>query len=300
MYIVEPNSMETNKTPFQKKFSKPIPLPPLAKNMHVLMHALADESLNFQQIAEVIKHYPEITARLIFLANSPWSAPISPVTSIQQACSRLGTSIVKSISITISIASSFDTGKCPGFSTTHYWITSLLVSEGAGLLASRLPDNVANLELEQTAQTAGVIHNLGLLWLADSLPIETDKAFQMISDESCSLSFSDALRQCTGVNYCEAGGWIARQLKLPQVLIDSMEHHLNDEYQGSSWETTLLVNSAACMASALYKQADEVPANTRLETLGLDASAQKLVYQQLYNNLDKTRELATTLFEGSG
>ena len=65
-------------------------------------------------------------------------------------------------------------------------------------------------------------------------------------------------------------------------------------------ETTLLVNSAACMASALYKQEDEAPVIPRLETLGLDASAQKLVYQQLYKNFDKTRELATTLFEGSG
>lgn len=292
--------METNKTPFQQKLSKPIPLPPLAKNMHVLMQALADETLSIQQLTEVIKHYPEITARLLFLANSPWSAPISPINSIQQACSRLGISIVKSISITISIASSFDTGKCPGFCTLHYWITSLLVAEGASLLASRLPDSLANLELEQTAQTAGIIHNLGILWLADSLPIETDKAFQMISDESCSLSLNDALSQCTGVNYCEAGSWIARQLKFPQVLINPIEHHLNDDYQDSSWEITLLVSSAARMASALHKQADEVPTNTRLELLGLDASAQKLVYQQLYKDFDKTRELATTLFEGSG
>ena len=61
------------------------------------MQSLADENMGYQQLAEVIKHYPNITARLIFLANSPWSSPISPISSIEQACSRLGVPIVKSI-----------------------------------------------------------------------------------------------------------------------------------------------------------------------------------------------------------
>ena len=106
----------------------------------------------------------------------------------------------------------------------------MLVAEGAGMIASRLPDQVTNLGL---VQTAGVLHNLGLLWLADNLPVETDKAFQMITDESSSLSVSDALRQCTGTDYCEIGGLIAKQLKFPEVLIAIMENHLNPDYQGA-------------------------------------------------------------------
>ena len=62
--------MERNKTAFQQKLSEPIKLPSLAKNIHVLMQSLADENMDYQQLAEVIKHYPDITARLIFLVNS--------------------------------------------------------------------------------------------------------------------------------------------------------------------------------------------------------------------------------------
>lgn len=279
--------------PFQQKISESINLPSLTKNIHVLMQSLADENMDYRQLAEVIKHYPDITARLIFLANSPWSAPISPISSIAQACSRLGVPIVKSISIAMSIAFSFDTRKCPFFSKVQFWTTSLLVAEGASMLASKIPDHATDLGL---VQTAGVLHNLGLLWLADNLPVETDKAFQMITGESCSLSVIDALRQCTGTDYCEIGGMIARHLKFPDILIATMENHLNPGYQGPSCEISLLVGSAAYMASALCKQADEIPAIPQLELLGLDSSTQTLTYQKLSSNFEKTCGLAKTLF----
>jgi len=128
-------------TALQNKLSEPAKLPSIAKNIHVLMQALASDKLSYQQLAEIIKHYPEITARLIFLANSSWSAPISPINNIEQAISRLGISIVKSISIAISIASSFDTRKCPCFDTVHFWTSSMLVAEGAVKEPVYLPQN---------------------------------------------------------------------------------------------------------------------------------------------------------------
>ncbi len=289
--------MEKNNTLLQQKLSEPVQLPSLAKNIHVLMQTLADDSLNYQQLAEVLKQYPAITARILFLANSSWSAPISPISSIEQACSRLGTSIVKSITIAISVAFSFDTRKCPSFNTTHFWTTSMLVADGAGLLAAKLPKHLADIEFKHTAQTAGVLHNLGLLWLADNLPIETNKAFQLVSDESSSLSVSESLRLCAETDYCEIGDWMAKQLNLPEVLSLAIKQHLSPDYQESSWETALLVGSAAEIASALHRQEVEIPANTRLEILGIDSKNQDLIYQQLSKNFEKTRNLVTTLFE---
>jgi len=282
-------------TPFQQKLSEPIHLPSLAKNIHVLMQALSEESLTYKQLAEVIKHYPVITTRIIFLANSPWSAPIAPINSIEQACSRLGISMVKSISIALSIASSFDTGKCKGFCMVRYWTTSMLVAEGAGLLAAKLPNNPNHNELELTAQTSGVLHNLGLLWLANSLPLETSHAFEQIINDPL-LTLSETLKQSTGVDYCEVGGWLGKELQLPNALISVMQHHHNADYQKDSWEIVLLAGCAAEMVSALHQQLDEVPCNHRLESLGLDCSEQNKIYQRLGKDFDKTCQLVETLF----
>lgn len=266
--------------------------------MHILMRSLADENLSYQQIAKVIQCYPEITARLIFLANSSWSAPITPITNIDQACARLGTSIVKSVSIAISIASSFDTRKCALFDTVQFWSTSMLVADGSYALASKLPNHKILPDFERTAQTAGILHNLGLLWLADNLPTETNEAFRVMADESSNFSLSELLKQFTETDYCEIGGWLAEQLKLPEALSIAMKHHLNPEYQELSWETSLLVGEAAKMASALHNQIDELPTNNRLEILGIDSTNQKYIYQQLSNNFEKTCNLAKALFEG--
>jgi HD-like signal output (HDOD) protein len=284
-------------TPFQQKISKPIELPTMAKNIHVLMQSLDDDSLTYQQMAKVIKHYPDISARLIFLANSSWSAPISPISNIEQACSRLGTSVVKSISIAISISNSFDPKKCHGFSTVHFWTTSMLVTEGAGLLASKLPKTTADIEFEQTAQTSGLLHNLGLLWLADKLPAETAKAFQMVKDEP-TLTLCAALKQSVGADYCLVGGLIGNQLKFPEILISVMEHHPSRIYQGSSWEMVQLVGLAANMAFAAHNQSDEVATNIQLEALGLDSSTQQHIFQQLCKNFEKTQDLVKILFKG--
>jgi len=284
-------------TPFQQKISKPIELPTMAKNIHVLMQSLDNDSLTYQQIAKVIKHYPDITSRLIFLANSSWSAPISPISNIEQACSRLGTSVVKSISIAISISNSFDPEKCHGFNTQHFWTTSILVTEAAGLLASKLPNTTADIEFEQTAQTSGLLHNLGLLWLADKLPVETALAFQRVKDEP-TLTLSAALKQSVGADYCIAGGLIGNQLKFPEILISVMEHHLNGNYQGSSREMVQLVGLAANMAYAAHKQSDEIASNLQLEALGLDSSTQQHMFQQLCKNFEKTQDLVKILFKG--
>ncbi len=289
--------MKNKQTALQQKLSQPAQLPAIAKNIHVLMQALANDDLNFLQLTEIIKHYPEITARLIFLANSSWSAPISPINNIEHAISRLGVSIVKSVSIAISIASSFDTRRCPCFDTVHFWTSSMLAAEGAGLLASKLPQHNVDIELEQTAQTAGLLHNLGLLWLADNLPSETDTALQRIYTEP-SLSVNESLRLSIDTDYCKIGGWIANQLKLPKVLIAAMEYHRTPHYQESSKEIVLIVGEATRIASALHKQAVEISSNTDLENLGIDSSAQAIIFQQLADKFENTQQLAQSLFKG--
>lgn len=282
-------------TPFQQKISDGVHLPSLARNIPFLMQALADDSLTYRQLADVIKQYPSVTARLIFLTNSPWSAPISPVTSIEQACARLGTSIVKSLSIAISIASSFDVRKCPDFSTEHFWTTAMLVSKGAGLLALQLPSNADSTDFVNTAQTAGLLHNLGLLWLADSLPKETEKALLSIIEDPL-IHISTALQEHTGTDYSEVGGWIGSQMGFPDVLNIAIKYHHTANYQEASWKTTLLVGWAANMVSEIYQQTTEISTNSRLESLGIDASTQESIFQQLSNDFEATRDLAKTLF----
>lgn len=289
-------SGEHELTQFLKKFDGQIRIAPLAMNIHVLMQALADEDMDHRQLASVLHHYPVITARLIALANSAWVCPVAPITNIETACVRLGSSVVKGVSIAIAVASSFNTARCPSFDPIRFWTTSMLVAEGAGLLADKLPNKATYPpDLGHTAQTGGVLHNLGLLWLADNLASETAEALQLLLANP-NLTVNQALEQQIGIDYCLVGAWIAKQWQIPEPLIAVMQHHRDPNYQEQSFALVSLVGGAAKMVSNVFHSRQELPENSALPSLGLDLQIQTSVFTQLANRLDSTQKLATALF----
>lgn len=82
-------------------------MPVLPVETPYLISSLSDETLNFNQLSKVIERFPTIAARLIALANSAWSAPISPIYSLEESCTRLGLSVVKSDSVNEHITQSY-------------------------------------------------------------------------------------------------------------------------------------------------------------------------------------------------
>jgi HD-like signal output (HDOD) protein len=89
------------------------------------------------------------------------------VTSLEATCSRLGLGVVRSTSIALAISAPFNPAKCPSFDLEYYWCSVLLTAEAASRLAA---ESSSKHEFEPaTARAAGLLHNLGLLWLVDRL-----------------------------------------------------------------------------------------------------------------------------------
>lgn len=285
--------MQSAKTVFQQKFTSPIRLSPMVTNIHVLIESLGDETLSFKQLAEILSRYPVITARLLALANSAWAAPTQPITTVENACVRLGMSVVKSMSIAFAVASSFNVVNCSSFNNAYFWTNNLLVSSGAALLAAQLPQERG--DYSKTAQTAGTLHGLGLLWLAEHLPIETSQALEHIKTDA-TVSLNEALLAGTGIDYCQVGAWIAQEWQLPEILVLAMQYHQDSEYRDEAWELALLVGSALKMATALGGDGLPPPVDETLVSLGVTAEQQQLVFQALAEKYDYTRALVKELF----
>ncbi|NOT85766.1 MAG: HDOD domain-containing protein [Methylococcaceae bacterium] len=293
--------MESVKTPFEQKLFTSVRLSPMVINIRVLMEAVSNDALNFRQLAAVLSQYPVISGRLLSLANSAWVAPVSPITTVESACSRLGTSVVKSVSIAIAVASSFNAASCPSFDMERFWTNSILVSEAAFLLASQLPqDQLVN--FPKTAQTAGILHGLGLLWLAENLPNETSLALQRIEADGA-LSLNDALMDCTGTDYCQVGAWIGKQWKLPEVLVVVIQRHLDSSYREQDWKMAQIIGAALQMVTAISAQRDltlpndvVLPINDALLALNVDNAQQGVIFHKLVGKYAQTRALARELF----
>ncbi len=280
----------------QQMISQQAELPSLAKNIHVLIDSMNNDDLHIEELATIIRRYPEIVLRLILIANSPWVAPAKTILSVEQACLILGKSIVKSISLGLSVASCFNTRKCLNFDPERFWTTSMLVGEGSGMLASRLSNELRDEGFVRMTQTAGILHNIGILWLAENLPEETSKAFEIAgSDEG--VTVNQALSELVGAQYSEVSGWLGEFMKLPDVLVLSIKHQLDHGYAQSSWEAAVVVGSATEMAAMLYQQCEEISKIDRLEAVGVNVTTQQKIFQELSTKYERTQEMAKTLFK---
>lgn len=193
-------------------------LPVVPASVTHLLEVLGQEDIGLRQLAKVIENYTTIAMRIIGLANSAWSSPVSPITAVEPACARLGFRVVRSVSIALAIAEPFNPALCADFDKQQFWLTSLLRADAASMLSARLPEDTAN-----TARTAALLSNIGLLWLADYMPAQTGCALAMVRDDP-SLSVNDATRACCGFGYDVAGAALAMHWRLPDVLVSAIAH----------------------------------------------------------------------------
>ena len=268
-------------------------IPVLPSGVPYLLKSLTDENIDFVRLARIIERFPTIAGRLIALVNSAWSSPASTITSLEMVCSRLGLGVVRSISIALAIASPFDPNRCPGFNAEAFWSSTLMTADAASLLAP-VASSVNGLE-PSTARAAGLLHNLGLLWLATRLPDELHQAFLSV-EKNQSSSLRQALSELVGLDDSEAGEHLGSAWNLPEPLVMAMAHYAEPDFQGSHWETVNLVGVAVSLVSAVQQDAPMPVSDSRLERLGITTSAAEKIFLQLNPQLEKTRELAKILF----
>lgn len=268
-------------------------VPVLPSGVPELMSKLTDENITFQQLAETLECFPTISARLLGLANSPWSAPSLPVTSLDIACSRLGLDTVRSVSIALAISAPFNPQRCAVFDHRRYWCSALLVAEMASRLAFASSETVA--VMPSTARAAGLLHNLGLLWLADCLPGETAKALAMTANEP-GLSVNAALIACCGVGHNQAGSALAHAWRLPSPVLAAMSYHTPGQAGTMEGNVAYLVATAAALVSTLYREPEESTVNLLFGGLNIGVDSREQVYSELNAAFPRIQELAGNLF----
>ena len=245
--------------------------------------------MDFKEIAQIIVPFPSIAARIIGLANSAWSSPISPITDIDAACSRLGLNVVRSTCIALAVASPFNSTLCPSFSTQDFWCRALLVSDiSSGLAESSNQEVAAN-----TVRTAGLLHNLGLLLLADQLPQETHQILQQHQKET-DTSFGQLMIKKLGYDYAEAGAFILKLWGLPEIIIDSIQYQReNPNTQKNVYAAT--INYASTIVQATEQQTPEAYPQS-ITSLGINSGDMGRLILRTEKQRKKTKELAQALF----
>ncbi len=268
-------------------------IPVLPPGIPRLMHGLADDGVDFKNITRLLEEFPSIAGRLISVANSAWAAPVTPVVSLLDACTRMGLSVVRGLAIALSVTAPFDTRRCPQFDSVRFWSSALLVADGAEMFARYAPQEYD----AQACRTAGLLHHLGLLWLADRYPLETGQALAICA-ETPSASLIQSLRDITGTDYCEIGARLARVWDLPKPLEDAMRYHRAPAYSGEHRTLVRAVGDSVELIAQLYLRPETADDLVLSCTQAIRQEQCRKVFERLQQRFDATAEMAGSVFSG--
>ncbi len=190
-------------------------LPVLPEVALKVRDAVADEDASAKQIADVIILDPVISARMIQVANSPLLRGSQKTDTVEQAITRMGHSLVKSMVTTMAMEQIF---KASNPITKKYMDQIWTQSTQVASIASAMANHFTKLKPDQ-AMLAGLVHNIG------ALPILTraEEIPALLQDEEVFVSL---LKRLSG----PVGSSIMESWHFPEDLIQVAHEHANYTY----------------------------------------------------------------------
>lgn len=177
--------------------------------------AVSDEDASAKQIADVIALDPAISARMIQVANSPLLRGSQKTETVEQAITRMGHALVKSMVTTMAMQQVF---KANNPLTKKYMHDIWTQSTQVASIASAMASHFTKLKPDQ-AMLAGLVHNIG------ALPIITraEEIPALMHDEEI---FSSLIERLSG----PIGTSIMKNWNFPDTLSIVANEHNNYQY----------------------------------------------------------------------
>lgn len=250
-------------------------LPVLSPNTRQIIEDCENPDIDLETLAVTLAGAPAIAARLLGLANSPYYGVGEQVYSLLRAIQRLGLVAVRGISVGLIFSGMFDSSACRHFRADRFWMSAVLTAH----LANQLSREVSTaLPMPRDAlYMAGLLHNIGLLALANLYPQPMEEVLDTCDGISPRPVLGRQLQARFGIDHHLAGDWLGEAWQLPVALRVVLRRHADPGYAGEHWPLALMTGLSARLAHAMVwpECASLAPApneSSVMQRLGLDAA----------------------------
>lgn len=195
-------------------------LPSLPEIYMALMNELRSEDPSPKRVAEIVGKDIAMTAKVLQLVNSAFFGMPRKVASIEQAVTLLGTEIIKALVLSNSAFSSFANRGGAAFELNTLWHHSMVVGSLARGIARS--EKAEGFVLDESLQ-AGILHDIGRLVLATSLPDEYEVAKRTAAEHT--LPLHEAETEVFGCSHAKIGAYVLGLWGLPDGIVESVAYH---------------------------------------------------------------------------
>lgn len=196
------------------------PSPTIVRLLNVLNNPDAD----YDEVISIVARDVVLSAKLLGLCNSAIYGLARPVSSLEQAVLHLGYGEIHRLVMALSFGGQIGV-ELPGYDMDagtlwrHSLVTALLTPRVMALSKQFNTDT-------STAYTAGLMHDIGKLVIGQTLDAATRAEIHRLVEEE-KRSLLDAEKSVIGCDHAEIGACLLRQWRIPQVIIEAVEHHHN-------------------------------------------------------------------------
>lgn len=240
-------------------------------------------------VGEAIEKEPDLTARLLRLANSSFYGFSSRLTTVTEAISLIGIQQVQDLILASSIISQFNGMAAEFVSMESFWQHSISCGIGCRLLAmeKRLPK-------ADKFFVAGLLHDLGRLVLFSRAPQSAQKVFELYHQER--LLLTEAENRVLGFDHQQIAAAVMQLWRFPNNLVQAVGCHHQPEASDIARMEASVVHLADHLINALQIGSSgerfTPPLNQRAwETLGLPTTVLPGIVAGIESQLDAVQDV---------
>ncbi len=270
-------------------------LPPMPSIAQEILTAANDASSGMEDIAAIIQKDPGLAARIVGVANSAYFGYPRRIDTLEDAIIKiLGLDLVMGFALSIAMSGVFDPEKCPGFNINRYWCSAMLTAElskGIGPLVKN-----KNQLKPELLHLFGLLHNIGILVLADRFPNIMSELFKNAAEDK-QKPLIEYERETIDFNHHEAGSWLAHKWHLPEPLINVILHMHETDYHGDDEIAVHIVGICSRISRQWLLETDYCPSMefAQLEKLGLDMHKIEKFIDRTRHKLDEIKGLVAEM-----
>lgn len=242
-------------------------LPALPETVARVRQAMNNPKSSIRDVSDVIIMDPPVAAKVLSVANSAAYGFPRQVQDVTLAVTLLGLRETYSIVLSVAVLNVLEKSKHLDYK--RFWLEALCCAA-----ATRFVLKAANIRAIPGAFVGGLLHDLGRVAFAETLPHLSKRIDLRLSDKEL-LATEERL---IGISHSEAGYMLAQHWELPEEIAQAIRFHHRPEEADSHQEIVAVVALADALARSKGANLEESrylleQHQFSLEVLKIDAEA---------------------------
>lgn len=202
-----------------------------------LREKLDDPNTNFDDLADIVKTDPAMSARLLKIVNSAFYGFDERVDTLTHAMNIIGTEQLTDLALAAIVTSKFQGIPRDLINMETFWMHSI----ACGIAARKIAKPMSGVEAERI-YLGGMLHDIGSLILFKESPEEAKKILLRCKESGENLFKVE--KEVLGYDHAEVGALLLTEWKMSERLVEVVKYHHNPANAGDYMEEACIVARA--------------------------------------------------------